>query len=116
MADKHVSQKVQYPWGEVSKIPVTAGATMSATVWNNKTQIDISEMAAAGTLNLAIDPAVRVGAQLRVKVSADGTNRTLTLGTGLEGNALTVSAGKKFNLLFEFDGEKFSQVSTQQLN
>lgn len=103
---------VKWPFGPASKIAVVAGATMAATIKNSKTHITISEMGAAGTLNLTLSDQLEAGATLKVKASADGTNRVLTLGTGLTGNAITVTASKSFEINFEFDGSTFVCLSS----
>jgi hypothetical protein len=73
-------------------------------------------MTAAGTLNLTVSPDNKAGDTLMVKVSADGTNRALTPGTGMTGVAVTITASKSFALSYEFDGAAFVHTSTMQLN
>jgi hypothetical protein len=108
--------KTSYPFGKVATLDITAGGTMAATVSERVTHATISEMSAAGTLNVTIGSEVPEGAMLKVRVSADGTSRVLTLGTGLTGNAFTVSAGKSFVLSFVKMGASFVSTSTLQLN
>lgn len=111
-----MAQTIKYPFGAATKAAVTSGATMALTVDNPVTYATISEMAAAGTLNLTVNEEMPVGAILYVRVSADSTNRTLTLGTGMTANAFTVTASKAFLLTYVFDGSKYIAQSTLQLN
>lgn len=107
----------QYPEGETSVLDVAAAATMDAPeIKNSETIINISEMAAAGTLNLTINDAVRKGANLTVKAIADATGRTLTLGTGLSGNAYAIGASKTAVLTFKYDGTTFINTSAILIN
>ncbi len=98
---------VRYPFGEADVLNIDSAAAMTATIKNSKTQLTISQMSAAGTLDVALHPELSVGDELTVKVSADGTGRVLTLGDGLTGNNFTVTANKSATLTFEFDGSSF---------
>lgn len=101
----------QYPWGPADVQEIEAAAVMAAEVLNSETILQISEMAAAGTLNLTVSDKVPEGANLTVEVSADGTGRTLTFGTGLQGVAYAITASKKAVLTFKWNGIKFVNTS-----
>jgi hypothetical protein len=105
-----------FPFGPAASIAVTAAGTMAATVEQNETVITISQMSAAGTLNLTLDAELKEGSNLTVRASADGTNRVLTLGTGLTGNAVTVLANKSFNISAKLIGGSFVVTSVLQEN
>jgi len=111
-----MAQTIKYPFGPATKSAVTAGATMALSVDNSVTYATISQMSADGTLNLTVNDEVEAGDLLYVRVSADGTNRALTPGTGMVGHAFTVTASKSFLLTFVFDGTNFISQSTLQLN
>ena len=108
--------KVKFPFGAADVIAADAAAAIAVTISNNKTLLTISQMAAAGTLNLTIDKDVEKGAELHVRVSADGTNRVLTFGTGMTAVAHTNTASKTFHHTFVYDGSKFVKVAEIQLD
>jgi hypothetical protein len=113
---KHSDMFVRFPFGKAEVANVAAGAAIAYATKNSKTILTIGEMGAAGTLNVSVHPEQAAGDELIVKVSADGTNRALTLGTGVTGNAYTVNANKSAVLTFVFDGASFVLTSTNQLN
>lgn len=91
-------------------------APVAATITHKHTQLTIAQMTGAATLNLTVD-GVKKGSRLVVFVSADGTNRNLTLGTGLSGPVSVIAANKSFSIVFEFDGTNFVQTGLAlQLN
>jgi hypothetical protein len=108
--------EIRYPFGYATKASVTAGATMALTIANSETIATISQMSAAGTLNLTVAGDVPVGSNLTIIVSADGTNRALTPGTKMEGNAVTVTASKKLAISYKYDGTNFVHTGTVTLN
>ncbi|MFA9212484.1 MAG: hypothetical protein ACEQSR_01370 [Candidatus Methylacidiphilales bacterium] len=97
----------QFPDGDADVSNCAYAAVMSKTVENSETVLTVAQMTGAGTLNLVLGTRIRAGHNLTVKVSADGTNRVLTLGTGFTGNAYTVTANKNAVLSFKYDGSKF---------
>ncbi len=107
---------VKYPFGKAERQNLASGAAINATVNNSEAILTIAQMTMAGTLNLSINSEMEAGSNLMVKVSADGTNRTLTLGTGLTGLAQTINAGKSYAIAFKYDGSTYIHTSTQILN
>ncbi len=105
--NSHASRLVQFPFGEADVKSVTAAAAMEVEVNNTETIVEISEMGAAGTINLKVHGQMPVGARLTVRASADGTNRLLTFGTGMTGVAFSVTANKSATLSFVFDGSSY---------
>lgn len=108
--------EIRYPFGYADTKSVTSGATMALAIGNSETIATISQMTAAGTLNLTVEDDVPVGSNLTIKVSADGTNRTLTPGTAIQGAAVTVTASKTLALYYKYDGTNFVHVATTTLN
>ena len=88
-------------------------ATIAATVKQMETFIQPAELTGAVTLNLTIDSQVTAGAKLHLKLDADGTNRTVTLGTGFDASAadITVTANTVVFKSFVYDGAAFVPVS-----
>lgn len=110
-----LNQIVYWPHGAASTQSVTSGATMDVTLGNAKEVVTISQMSAAGTLNIT-HADVKVGDELAVKVSADGTARALTLGTLVNGTAQTIAANKSHLLMFEYTGSNYDLKSNEQLD
>jgi hypothetical protein len=99
--------EVLFPWSEVQS-PAFA-ATLAVTIKQMLTILKPGTLTGAVTLNLTIDSQVTTGAKLVVKVTADGTNRVLTFGTGFDAasTAITVTASTCFCRTFIFDGTAF---------
>ena len=108
--------KTNHPFGNVAKIAVTADTTMAATISEQVTQLTISEMAGAGTLNLTVGAEVNDGAELHIIASADGTGRALTFGTGITGNNVTVTANKTWLFVAKKFGANFIVSSALATN
>jgi len=107
---------VKYPFGAADSQSLAFAAAIAATINNTKTVATIAQLTGAATLNLSINTEMPVGAELIVKVSADATGRTLTLGTGLTGNAQVLAISKSYSMKFEYDGTTFVHMSTNLLN
>ncbi len=88
-------------------------ATLAVTVKQMDTFVQPEELTGAVTLNLTIDSQVTAGAKLHLKLDADGTNRTVTLGTGFDASAadITVTANTVVFKSFVYDGTAFVPVS-----
>lgn len=63
------------------------------------------------TVNATLSAAYVGGERLTIKVVSDASARTITLGTGITGPALTTTANKTHCADFVFDGAGFVQVS-----
>lgn len=103
--------EVLFPFSE--KQTPDYAATIAATVKQMDTFIQPAELTGNVTLNLTIDGQVTAGAKLHLKLDADGTNRTVTLGTGFDASAadITVTANTVVFKSFVYDGAAFVPVS-----
>lgn len=101
----------QYPHGPAESIAVAYAGTMAAEVKNSETIITVANLTGAGTLNLTVNEAVRKGAVLTLKTSADATGRTLTFGTGFTAAAYAIGASKSVCISFKYDGTNFVQCA-----
>lgn len=108
--------KTNAPFGLVDAQNVAYGSTIAATIAEQETHLTIAQMTGASTLNLTVGSEVKAGAKLVIMVSADGTGRALTLGTGLTGNAITVTANKTFVIVAERIGSSFVVTSSLVTN
>lgn len=108
--------KPKFPFGPADVQSKAYAATIAATITDAKTYLNLAQMTGAATLNLTVDPQLEVGAELIVSVSADGTNRTLTPGTGMTGLAQTINANKSHVARYTFNGTSFIHTGTTQLN
>lgn len=107
---------IKYPMGAADQQSKAYAATIAATILNHLTALVIAQMTGNATLNLTVDSQMKVGAEVNVEVSADGTNRTLTPGTGMTGNAITVTASKSLLICYYYNGTAFIHKSTTTLN
>ena len=107
-----MADKVLYPWGAASTFLVAFAASMSLgeDVCNNRSIAEVEQMTGDGTLDLTLDDELRTGAEIFLKVSADGTQRTLTLGTGTDGSTVVVPANETVNVHLYFDGNQFNKL------
>lgn len=108
-------QLIKYPFGLATKIVLVFAAIIAQAIDNTYTHLTLA-MTGNATLNLTPNAEMPVGSQLVIRASADGTNRTLTPGTGMTGLAVVLTANKSYNLTYEFDGATYVHVSTMQLN
>lgn len=107
--------KINYPFGAAQSQTLTYEATVAIEVENAESMATLA-MTGAATINASTDANVPDGANLTLKVSADGTNRVLTFGTGFLANAFTVTANKSFALTFKKIGGTWTGIGTLQLN
>lgn len=111
-----MADTIKYPFGPADEQSKAYASTITATITNRKTVLSLAQMTGAATLNLTVDAEVAPGDELLIKVSADGTNRTLTPGTGFTGLAQTLTANKSYTIRYEYDGSTFLHTGTTQLN
>lgn len=102
---------VKWPFGEASKVALTATGAQAITVVNHSTIIDGVAVPATGnrTINLTVDPLLAPGALLLVKSKTNGTETTI-FGTKITGVTLVGEAGKTLTALFMYDGANFLQA------
>ena len=74
-----------------------------------QTFLQPAKLTGAATINLTIDAQVTAGAQLHLKLEADSTARTVTLGTGFDTGlaSIAVAASKVAFMTFTYDGTAF---------
>ena len=99
--------EVLFPWFE--KQTPDYAATLAVTVKQRDCFLQPATLTGAVTINLTIDAQLTAGAKLYLKVTADGTNRVVTLGTGFNAAAtdITVTASTCFCRTFVYDGTDF---------
>ncbi len=102
--------EVLFPVSDVQE--PDAAAILAVNVNEMKTILKPGTMGANMTINLTIDPQVTPGAILVMKLTSDGTARSVTFGTGLEGDALAGSADTTKYVSFIYDGSKFIPMSS----
>jgi len=83
---------------------------------NTKTICTVAQLIGASTINVTPSAEQAIGDELFVKTSADGTNRVITWGTSMSGNAYTNTASKSFIHAFVYDGTNFVHQGSNQLN
>lgn len=83
-------------------------ATLAVSVKQMDTFVQPAQLTGAATINLTVDAQVTPGAKLHLKLSADGTGRAVTLGTGFAGLAsIAVKASSTACVSFVYDGAAF---------
>jgi len=106
-----VKNEVLFPFTE-KQAPAYA-ATLAVAVKQMQTFLQPEQLTGAATVNLTIDAQVTPGATLHLKLSADGTNRAVTLGTGFAGLAtVTVKASTTACVSFVYDGSAFVPMNS----
>lgn len=104
---------IHWPFGPADKQAQKAyAATIAATIKNNRTVVPIAQLTGNATLNLEVDDRVETEARLIIEVSVDGTNRTLTPGTKMQGVAQVLTALKTYRLEYAWTGSVYAHVST----
>ena len=107
---------IKYPMGAADQQSKAYAAVISATILNHLTALVIAQMTGNATVNLTVDSQMKVGAEVNIEVSADATSRTLTPGTGMRGNSVTVTANKSLLVCYYYNGTDFIHKSTTTLN
>lgn len=105
------AEEVLFPLGDVQE-PAYAAA-LAVDVEQMETFLQPAELTGAVTINLTVNAQVTKGAKLHLKLDADGTNRTVTLGTGFDADAadITVNADTVVFKSFVYDGTAFVPMS-----
>lgn len=111
-----MADRIKYPFGAADLQTPAYAATINCTVWNTKTIIKPAQLTGNANLQLTPDEELMIGSEVSVQVTADGTNRTLALGSNLLGLSIAVNAGKTVAANFEWDGVKFVHRGTVALN
>lgn len=109
-----LNREVLFPLAE--KQTPAYGATLAVNIKQMQTFLQPAELAGAATINLTIDAQVTAGAQLHLKLDADSSARTVTLGTGFDAAVADIvvpAAGVVF-LSFTFDGTSFVAVTANE--
>ena len=108
---EHVSEDKTplFPLVDAQTKVFAAAIAIAAT--QQKTIVVVGTLTGDTTLNVTVDEQVEAGAELIVLMEANSSPRTVTLGTGITGDAITVDANKELNLLCKYDGSNFRPVN-----
>ena len=91
-------------------------ATVAVTITHDYEIIELDQMAQAVTLNLTIDPTIKVGAIIKLKTSSDGTGRDITLGTGTDTTTVSGTANKTKWVELVYNGTAYQNTNVYQNN
>lgn len=107
---KDLNREVLFPLAQV-QAPAYAAA-IAVTINQMSNFVQPVELTGNATINLTIADQVTAGARLNLKLDADASNRTVTLGTGFDAGlaSIVVAASKIAFLSFEYDGTAFVPV------
>lgn len=93
-------------------------ATLNITTKQNRAVTLVKPATLAGnmTINVGVGSATtdpQIGDELKFLIKSDGSIRTVTLGTGLQGSAATIVtvANKTVSMTFMFDGTGWQEMS-----
>lgn len=113
MTDKEIS----FPFGAADVKELAYAAVQAVTIKNHMTILDFDILTGDTTLNLTIEPGVRDGARLLLKVPATLAGDDLALGTGIDGPAIVGVAGKTKTQAFTlFDGVFYPDGAIVQID
>ena len=100
--------KMMWPVGKADVLSPAYAATIAVTIVNRKTIIKLA-LTGNATLDLTLDSEISrstaPGAELQLEVSSDGTARTLTLGTAIDGPNIVGVISKTFTQGFELSDD-----------
>ena len=104
------SEEVLFPVGEV--LTPDYAATLAVDIAQIETFLQPAELEGDATINITIDEQVTKGAKLHLKLDADASARTVTLGTGFADTpvSIAVSASKVAYMSFVYDGAAFLPI------
>lgn len=85
-------------------------ATIAVTVDQPETFITPAQLTGAATLNLTLASDLKAGAKIHLRLTADGSNRVVTLGTGFLAPAITVVASKTHTCSYVYNGTSFAPM------
>lgn len=107
---ENLTREVLFPLAEV--LAPAYAATIAVAVKQMDTFVQPAELTGNATINLTVNDQVTPGAKLHLKLDADASNRTVTLGTGFDAGLATivVAATKVAFLSFVYDGTAFVPV------
>lgn len=89
------------------------GAVLAAEITQMETFLQPGTLTGNVTIDLVIADQITPGAKLYVKLKADGTNRTATIGAGFDADApeVAVAAGTVVFKTYVYDGVAFVPVA-----
>lgn len=95
---------------KLAEVDVAYAATIALTPNASKTYYNVAELTGNATINGTVSSS-EVGDEVVFMFDADGTNRTVTFGTGLAASAtLVVAADKVATASFVFNGTTFIET------
>lgn len=106
---------IKFPFGKADVLALVYAAALAPAIINTKS---VGSVALTGdlALNLQPDAELMIGSEVSLKITADGTNRTVTPGANHIGAAIAVNATKIVCVTFIWDGSKFLTKGVQALN
>jgi hypothetical protein len=99
-----------WPFGAADHLTPDYAAIVEAAINNQLTIIEPAILAGVLQLDLDIDPEVRKGAIIAVKIKAAALGQDVTFGAGIDGPMLVGAAGKTKTQTFVYDGTNFIAV------
>ena len=104
---------IKSPFGIADSQTPAYAATIAVSIANDKTIITPATLTGNATVNLTIDSEVAAGAEIIVIGTADGSQRTITLGTGFNASTpnLVIPATTTMTANYIYSGTEFVEKS-----
>jgi len=99
--------RIKFPIGEATYLTKDAVASVTDTIWNNKTVIKITGLTEGLTVNLTPDSEIEDGAKVIVDVVQGATKQDITWGANMVAVAVTGVASDR-------DSYSFTYSATEQ--
>lgn len=108
---------INFPFALATEVtPTIAAGAATVTVQDNMTIIKTGALDAALTLTLTAHAEIRVGAQVLVVATSDGTGRNVTFAGDATAIAISGTANKTKTKLLMWDGTKFRGIAGEQVD
>lgn len=104
---------IRQPFGATDNQSPSYGATITCTINNDKTIITPATLTGNVTINLSINSEIGAGAEIILISTADGMQRTITLGTGFNTSTpnLVIPATTTMTANYIYSGTEFVEKS-----
>lgn len=110
-------QKINFPVGNADIKALPYLATQAVTIDNEMTILDFAILTGNTTLNLTVNPLIRNGAKLFIKVPATANANDLLLGAGIDGpNIVGVATKTKTQSFTLVNGVFLPDGASVQIN
>ena len=108
------SGEIVFPFGPASQNSIDFAAAIELNLYNTKSIVTVGQLTGVTTITSVPSKDIFVGSELTLVLTADGSSRNVTFGTGFQvdvatyvGGVVAVAANKTVKAYFEYDGTAF---------